>query len=151
MRHTAASAFALSCLVLGTMAFARAAEKVDTREEVSRTEGEKAFILDQMRLLLYAVTEIEEGLGTNDMDLIAREAAARGRKANVTLARPPTLAAKESEAWKSMFLSVRNGFDAIADQAKDRASSAKINKTLADTMRNCVACHQTYRIAEVAR
>jgi cytochrome c556 len=50
-----------------------------------------------------------------------------------------------------MFLSVRNGFDAVADQAKDHAPAATINKTLADTMRNCVACHQTYRIAVVAQ
>lgn len=152
MRHPFAFAFAMSCLVLGTItSISRAGEMVDTREEAPRTEVEKAFILDQMRLLLNAIAEIEEGLGTGDMDLVAREAAARGRKANVTLARPPLLAAKESEAWKSMFLSVRNGFDAVADLARDRAPAASINKTLADTMRNCTACHQTYRIGVVAR
>lgn len=152
MRHTVVLAFAIPCLVLGALASSgRAGDMVDTREQIFRTEAEKAFVLDQMRLLLNSITEIEEGLGTSDMDLIAREAAARGRKANVTLARPPSLAAKESEAWKSMFLSVRNGFDAVADRAKDHAPAATINKTLADTMRNCVACHQTYRIAVVAQ
>jgi cytochrome c556 len=45
-----------------------------------------------------------------------------------------------------MFLSVRNGFDAVADQARANAPTATINRSLADTMRNCVACHQTYRI-----
>ena len=147
MRHAVALAFAIPCLVLGVLASSgRAEDMVDTREQAFRTEAEKAFILDQMRLLLNSITEIEQGLGTADMDRVAREAAARGRKANVTLARPPSLAAKESEAWKSMFVSVRNGFDAVADQAKDHAPAATINKTLADTMHNCVACHQTYRI-----
>jgi cytochrome c556 len=151
MRHAFTLAFAITCLVLGALTCSgRAEDMVDTRERIFRTEAEKAFVLDQMRLLLNSITEIEEGLGTSDMDLVAREAAARGRKANMTLARPPSLAAKESEAWKSMFLAVRNGFDAVADQAKDHAPAATINKTLADTMRNCVACHQTYRI-EVAR
>lgn len=152
MRHAVVFAFAMACLVVGLMAsISHAGEMVDTREEAPRTEVEKAFILDQMRLLLNAIMEIEEGLGTGDMDLVAREAAARGRRANVILARPPSLAAKESEAWKSMFLSVRNGFDAVADLARDRAPAASINKTLADTLRNCVACHQTYRIVETAR
>lgn len=47
-----------------------------------------------------------------------------------------------------MIGSVRSGFDQIAEQA---AAAAKINKTLADTMRNCVACHQAYRISAEAR
>jgi cytochrome c556 len=152
MRHAVALAFAIPCLVLGALASSgRAADMVDTREQAFRTEAERTFVFDQMRLLLNSITEIEQGLGTNDMDLVAREAAARGRKANMTLARPPSLAAKESDAWKSMFLSVRYGFDVVADQARDHAPAATINKTLADTMRNCVACHQTYRIAVVAQ
>lgn len=125
-----------------------AGEAADSREPVQRTDTEKAFVLEQMRLLLSSIVVIEEGLGSNDMDVVAREAAARGRKANATLARPATLSAKESEAWKSMFGSVRGGFDQIAEQAAARAPAAQINKTLADTMRNCVACHQTYRIEE---
>lgn len=147
MRRAVALAFAIPCLFLGApVSSGRADDMVDAREQVFRTEAEKAFILDQMRLLLNSITEIEEGLGTGDMGLVAREAAARGRKANLTLARPPSLAAKESEAWKLMFLAVRNGFDALADQARANAPAATINKSLADIMRNCVACHQTYRI-----
>jgi cytochrome c556 len=95
--------------------------------------------------------EIEDGLGSGDMDKVAREAAARGRKANATLARPPTLSGKESDAWRSMIGSVRTGFDQIAAEAIARAPAAQINKTLADMMRNCVACHQTYRISVEAR
>jgi cytochrome c556 len=128
-----------------------AEEAADVREPVQRTEAEKAFVLDQMRLLLTAIAEIEEGLGSGDMDQVAHAAAPRGRKANVTLVRPATLASKESEAWKMMFVSTRNGFDQIAEQATSHASAATINKTIADTMRNCVACHQAYRISVEAR
>ena len=133
-------------LVVGSAGSAISAETTDTREAVQRTEQEKAFILDQMRLLLSSIVEVEDGLGSSDMDQVAREAAARGRKANANLARPQGLAAKESDAWKAMFASVRTGFDTIADKAKAGAPSLEINKMLADTMRNCVACHQTYRI-----
>jgi len=126
-------------------------ETADAREPVQRTESEKAFVLDQMRLFLTSIAEIEEGLGSGDMDLVAREAAARGRKANVTLARPANLAAKEGEAWKMMIGATRGGFDRIAEQATQHASATEISKTVADTMRNCVACHQTYRITVEAR
>jgi cytochrome c556 len=133
-------------MVLGLLA-ARAEDLTDRREPAQRTEAEKDFVLDQMRLFLTSIVGIEDGLGSGDMDRVAREAAARGRKANVTLARPPALAAKESEAWKAMFASTRGGFDKISEQAAAHAPAAEINGTLADTMRNCVACHQTYRIA----
>jgi cytochrome c556 len=131
--------------LLGTRGGAE--DLTDRREPVQRSEAEKDFVLDQMRLFLTSIVGIEEGLGSGDMEHVAREAAARGRKANVTLARPPALAAKESEAWKTMFVSTRGGFDKIAEQAAAHAPAAEINSTLADTMRNCVACHQSYRIA----
>jgi hypothetical protein len=124
-----------------------ATEWTDTREPVQRTEEERVFVLNQMRLFLTAVAEIEDGLGSGDMDQVAREASARGRKATATLVRPPTIAAKESDAWKAMIASMRSGFDQIADQATAHAPVQQINKTLADTMRNCIACHQTYRIS----
>lgn len=124
-----------------------AGDMADTREPVQRTEAEKAFVLDQMRLFLTSIMEIEEGLGADNLDQVARAAAARGRKANATLARPPALAAKESDAWKSMIGLVRSGFDGIAEEATAHAPAAKLNAALADTMRTCVACHQTYRIS----
>src|ERR1700761_299622 len=151
MRHRLAL-IVLPSLFLAVLASSgRAGGTADTRETVQRTEEEKTFVLEQMRLLLSSIVEIEDGLGSGDMDQVAREAAARGRRANVALARPPGLAAKESDAWKAMFGSVRSGFDEIAEQANAHAPAAKINKTLADTMRNCVACHQTYRISAEAR
>ena len=133
-------------LIAASSGYAVSGETTDTREAVQRTGVEKDFILDQMRLLLSSVVEVEDGLGSGDMDQVAREAAARGRKANVNLPKPSTLSAKESDAWKAMFGSVRTGFDAVADKAKAHAPASEINKMLADTMRNCVACHQTYRI-----
>ncbi|MGY3440215.1 MULTISPECIES: hypothetical protein [unclassified Bradyrhizobium] len=152
MRYRIAPIVITLAALLGAIASpARADETTDTREPVQRTDIEKAFVLEQMRLFLASIVEVEEGLGSGDLDLVAREAAARGRKANAALVRPATLAAKESDAWKAMIGSVRSGFDQIAEQAAARAPAAKINKTLADTMRNCVACHQAYRISAEAR
>jgi cytochrome c556 len=152
MRYRLALIVIIQCFfVVPLMCRGTAGETADTRESVQRTEAERNFVLNQMRLFLASIAEIEEALGSGDMDQVAREAAARGRKANAALARPPALSAKESDAWKSMIGSVRSGFDQIAEEATARAPAAKINKTLADTMRNCVACHQTYRISVEAR
>lgn len=152
MRQRLALIVIVQCLLIGALISPGATgETADAREPAPRTEAEKAFVFDQMRLFLASIAEIQDGLGSGDMDLVAREAAARGRKANVTLARPPSLASKESEAWKMMMGSARAGFDRIAEEANVRAPTAQINKTLADTMRNCVACHQTYRISDEAR
>ncbi|MDR3373183.1 MAG: hypothetical protein P4L98_05575 [Ancalomicrobiaceae bacterium] len=148
MRHHLASIVIAQFLQLGGLSSPGSADDLtDTREPTQRTETERTFVLTQMRLFLTAVAAIEEGLGAGDMDRVAREAAARGRKSTTTLVRPPTLTAKESETWKAMIASMRNGFDQIADEATARAPAEQINKTLAETMRNCVACHQTYRIS----
>ena len=124
---------------------------LDTREAVPRTEAEKVFVLDQMRLFLTSIVGIEEGLAAGDMAKVAKEAAARGRKANATLARPPALAAKESEAWKSMIGGARTGFDQLAGEAAAGAPTQQMLGTLAKTMQNCIACHQAYRISVVAQ
>ena len=152
MRQRLALIVIAQCLLIcAFISQGAAGDTADTREPAPRTEAEKTFVLDQMRLFLASIAEIQDGLGSGDMDRVAREAAARGRKANVTLARPPTLSAKESDAWKAMMGSVRTGFDQIAYEANARAPAAQINKTLASTMSNCVACHQTYRISVEAR
>ena len=110
MRHRLALIVIIQCFfVVVLMAQGTAGETAGTRESVQRTEAERNFVLDQMRLFLTSIAEVEEGLGSGDMDQVAREAAARGRKANAGLARPPALSAKESDAWKSMIGSVRSG------------------------------------------
>lgn len=147
MRRPLASIVIVPLLLFGVAPSpSLAAEWTDTREPTARTEEERAFVLGQMRLFLTAVTEIEDGLGAGDMDHVAREATARGRKATTTLVRPPTIAAKESDSWKALIVTMRSGFDQIADQATAHAPVQQINKTLADTMHTCIACHQTYRI-----
>ncbi|MGJ4939371.1 cytochrome c [Bradyrhizobium sp. STM 3843] len=147
MRHHLTSMLAVPFLLASvSLLESRAADLTDKREPVSRTEAERTFVLDQMRLFLTSVAAIEEGLGSGDLDRVAQEAAARGRKANAGLARPPTLAAKESDAWKMMIGQVRGGFDEIAAQAAANAPPQQINATLGKTMQNCVACHQSYRI-----
>jgi hypothetical protein len=140
-RHAVAVAL---CVVLLHPMLARA--QSDPREAAPRSEAERQFILAQMRLFLASVQTIVADLGAGDTAAVAGEAAARGRRANAVLAKPPGLDAKETPAWKAMMGGARNGFDSVADVAGSGAPAPRILAVLGETMRNCVACHQTYHI-----
>ena len=118
----------------------------DAREPAVRTEAERAFILGQMRLFLQSTQAITAGLGKNDLKTVEDEAAARGRKGTPVSAIPPGMKAKETPAWTTMMAGARAGFDDIARAASEGAPPIKLVGMLGDTMRNCVACHQSYRL-----
>ena len=119
----------------------------DAREPAVRTEAERAFVLGQMRLFLQSTQAITAGLGKNDLKTVEDEAAARGRKGTPISAIPPGMKAKETPAWTAMMAGARAGFDDIARAAHEGAPPIELIGMLGDTMRNCVACHQSYRLA----
>ena len=119
----------------------------DAREPAVRTEAERAFILGQMRLFLQSTQAITAALGKNDLKTVEDEAAARGRKGTPASAIPPGMKAKETPAWTAMMAGARAGFDDIAKVAHEGAPPSELIGMLGDTMGNCVACHQYYRLA----
>ncbi len=119
----------------------------DAREPAVRTEAERAFILGQMRLFLQSTQLIATALANTDLKTVADEAAARGRKGTPVSDIPPTLKAKETPAWTAMMGGARRGFDDIAKAAQDGTPPIALIGMLGETMRNCVACHQSYRLA----
>ena len=123
----------------------------DTREPAPRTASERTFILGEMRKFLASVQAITADLATGDTRAAATEAAARGRRVNAVLAKPPGLDTKETAAWKSMMGGARKGFDSLADTINADASTPRVLTVFADTMSNCVACHQSYRLTAEAQ
>ena len=119
----------------------------DAREPAVRTEVERAFILGQMRLFLQSTQAITVALGKTDLKTVEEEAAARGRKGTPVSAIPPGMKAKETPAWTAMMAGARAGFDDIARAAHEGAPPSELIGMLGDTMGNCVACHQNYRLA----
>ncbi len=138
----------LVCLTLVLGVLAAPIHAQDTREAAVRTPAEKAFILAQMRLFLGSIQAISAGAASGDMKTVATEAAARGRKGTPLSEIPPGMKAKETPAWTAMMGGARAGFDGIADAAAQGAAPVKVMGMLGETMRNCVACHQTYRLVE---
>jgi hypothetical protein len=120
----------------------------DMREPAGRTAAERAFILGQMRLFLGSVQAITAALPAGDMKTVAAEAAARGRRGTPASAIPPAMKAKETASWTAMMGGARKGFDDIAAAAESGVPPLQVLGQLGETMRNCVACHQTYRLVE---
>jgi hypothetical protein len=119
----------------------------DVRTPAVRTEAERDFILGQMRLFLQSIQAITTALAKNDLETVADEAAARGRKGTPVSDIPPSLKAKETPAWTAMMGGARAGFDDMAKAAQAGTPPIALVGMLGETMRNCVACHQSYRLA----
>lgn len=140
----------LAILLAGSPARAEDAAP-DTRQPFAATAQERTFILEQMRLFVISVQAVTEGLASGDKAKAAAAAAARGRRANADDPKlPKTLKPKLPAAWKQFIGAARDGFDALADSAKSGEPTEKSLGILAATMRNCVACHQSYRLAPAA-
>jgi hypothetical protein len=118
----------------------------DAREPAVRTAAERAFILGQMRLFLQSTQAIATALAKDDLQTVVEEATARGRKGTPLSEIPSGMKAKETPAWTAMMAGARAGFDDIAKAAHEGAPPTMLVGMLGETMRNCVACHQSYRL-----
>jgi hypothetical protein len=118
----------------------------DAREPAVRTAAERDFILGQMRLFLRSTQAITTALAKNDLQTVVDEANARGRKGTPLSEIPAGMKAKESPAWTAMMGGARAGFDDIAKAAQEGAPPISLVGMLGETMRTCVACHQSYRL-----
>jgi cytochrome c556 len=132
---------ALAILALG-------AAGADNLQPTARNAEEKAFVLNQMRLFVETLQIITEKLASGDNAAAAEAAAQRGKRAAAVMWKPAHIAARETAGWKQMMGETRGGFDAIAEAA---AAGAPLPQTLArmnETLKGCVACHQTYRLVD---
>ena len=135
-------------MLISTLLLASPVAAQDSREPTSRTPAERTFILGQMRLFLSSIQAISTGLAAGDMSLVVAEASARGRRGTPVSAIPPEMKAKETPAWGTMMSGARGGFDKMAEAAASGATSQQLIGQLGETMRTCVACHQSYRLVE---
>ena len=117
----------------------------DPRTVVVLSESERTMVLGEMRLLLESVQAIIDALTRNDLKTVEVAARKVGMAAVSTM--DLQLRAKLPLEFKSLGFGTHGAFDEIADMAASGRSAREIQKKLADTMNNCVACHATYRLA----
>lgn len=116
----------------------------DTRVVLELTPGERAMILEEMRMFLDGVQKMTGALAKPDMPAVAE--AARGMGQKMVRDVPPALRAKLPQEFRQLGFSVHREFDQIA---LDADSLKDVNHSLGQlsaTLQKCVSCHSTYQI-----
>ena len=116
----------------------------DERTAIILTEGERDFVLTEMRGFLTAVQQVIEGVDEKDMKKVAEAAKAAGAAATRTM--PGSLPRKLPLGFKQMGHPTHKAFDELAMEASEIGDAGKVIKKLGTLMNNCVACHATYKL-----
>jgi hypothetical protein len=121
-----------------------AAPVTDGRAILALSPGERAMILEEMRLFLGGVQQMTGALARQDMAATAEAARALGQKMVHEV--PPALREKLPMAFRQLGFSVHRDFDQIALDAEGLKDVSHTLGQLSATLQKCVACHATYQI-----
>lgn len=135
-------------LLLGICTSAAVAQyTVDTREMVTLSKEEKAWLMNEMRGHFLAIQTIIAATAQGDSASAQQAATDRGTK---HLSDPTRLKfpQKTSESWKAFATAMHKGFDGVADSISHGAPREETLVRVAGLMQNCIGCHSTYRIVE---
>ncbi len=116
----------------------------DPRTVVVLTKGERAMVLGEMRVLLETTQAIVEALAENDMKTVATEARKVGKAAVSTM--DFKLRAKLPIEFKKLGFGTHYAFDDLAAMAEAGKTAPEIQRKLAETMNNCIACHAAFQL-----
>jgi hypothetical protein len=142
----------LAVLLAMNLATARAEEShahppapaADGRAVLELAPGERAMILEEMRMFLSGVQAMTGALSQQDMPAAA--AAARGMGQAMVHEVPPALRAKLPPEFRQLGFSVHREFDQIALDAESMRDVSHSLGQLSATLQKCVACHAGYQI-----
>lgn len=125
-------------------AFPAQAPADDGRAVLELSPGERAVILEEMRLFLDGVQKMTGAFGRQDMPAAA--AAARGLGQKMAHEVPPALRAKLPPEFRQLGFSVHHDFDQMALDADSLKDVSYSLNQLSATLQKCVQCHATYQI-----
>ncbi len=117
----------------------------DGRTKVMLTAAERQAVLAEMRHLLLASQGVIEALANDDKVAVNSAAGAVGSAAVSTM--DFSLRAKLPLSFKKLGFATHQAFDEIADMATADAPAKLILLKLASTMKNCIACHESYQLS----
>ncbi|OZA22678.1 MAG: hypothetical protein B7X93_12685 [Hydrogenophilales bacterium 17-61-9] len=116
----------------------------DHRSVLTLDAGERAMILEEMRMFLDGVQKMTGALARPDMAAVAQIARGMGQKMVHEV--PPALRAKLPQEFRQLGLSVHREFDQIALDAGSLQDVSHSLNQLSATLQKCVSCHATYQI-----
>jgi hypothetical protein len=120
------------------------APAADGRAVLELAPGERAMILEEMRMFLSGVQAMTGALSQQDMPAVAE--AARGMGQKMVHEVPPALRAKLPQEFRQLGFSVHREFDQIALDAESLKDPGHTLSQLSATLQKCVACHASYQI-----
>jgi mono/diheme cytochrome c family protein len=131
-------------IVLIFVTAAATADDIDKRRVLHLTEHQRDHVLAEMRALLSGTQKILDALHKEDMAAIAAHARSLGMG----------MAHKGEDHLKSVLprefmqlgMSVHKAFDQIAADAEALKDPRHTLLQLSESMKNCVACHNSYQI-----
>lgn len=116
----------------------------DGRAVLELAPGERAMILDEMRMLLDGVQKMTGALAKPDIPAVAAAARSMGQKMVHEV--PPALRTKLPAEFRQLGFSVHRDFDQIALDAESQKDASTSLNQLSATLQKCVSCHATYQI-----
>ena len=116
----------------------------DARVVLKLTPGERAMVLEEMRLFLDGVQKMTDALSKQDMQASAD--AARNLGLKMVHEVPPSLRAKLPLEFKQLGASVHGEFDQMAMDAESLKDVSYSLSQLSATLKKCVSCHTMYQI-----
>jgi hypothetical protein len=140
---------AVLLLVVGAMAYkfivAGSTEKgEDGRVTVILEPGERALMLREMREFVAGLQLVADALSRDDMSGVAK--ASRGLGTARAHDVPVAMLAKLPLEFKTLAFGTHREFDTIAADAEANGTPKHALAQLADVLRKCVACHDSYQV-----
>ena len=121
----------------------------DGRLAVLLSKDERNTLLLEMRDWLQNTQSILAAASEKDIDTVIRIAKASGMDAEADV--PGSLFRKLPVEMKKLGFDTRGKFDEIAADAEKYRAGSRVIAQLSATMKNCIACHATYRFVEETR
>lgn len=113
------------------------------RVAITLSEGNRDFVLAEMRGFLVTVQQINQGLAENNPDKIIKAAQVSG---HATTEKVPTSLMKALPVgFKSLGMDTHHQFDEIARAVQERYQPQEVQQRLSKVLNNCISCHSAYK------
>jgi hypothetical protein len=119
----------------------------DERIAINLSKNERNLVLNEMRNFLISTQGVSEAISNNDLKLAAKLASEAGMQAEKNT--PGSLLSKIPFAMKTLGFDTRQKFDQIATDALKLNDPIHSRNQLDTLMKNCIACHASFKILEV--
>jgi hypothetical protein len=120
-----------------------------TRQAITLTRNKLDYLIGEMHRNLSAISSVISALAQSNSASAAQAAASRGLASygDQDTNRLKTLSAKLPPAWKPMAMSLRQGFDQLAQGISANEPTQKSLRRVSQLMAICSGCHASFQFS----